>query len=336
MARPKLSVVMTLYNKGPFVEEAIGSVLDGSFRDLELIVVDDASTDDGVLRVSRFMDERIHILSSERNTGRGASANRGFRAATGEYVAVLDADDIAHPERFTKQVGFLDAHQEVGACGSWAGIIGTRAHTAKWPSTDEEARAQLLFGDPMLYGASMFRRSVLERYEVRCREDWLRPGMDYLFLVDVALCTRMANLPETLTNYRIGPNNFLHGRDLLDDRAHTFAEAFRVLGLPATDEQVDLHLMLERRFRSEPEPSTVRALFAWAEVLRIWNRGRGHFPIERFEERLDHDLARLYYVFADKWPRCAIEHLRLSGGLPGHRLMYLLKTQVRGRWKGRG
>ncbi len=330
MAAPKLSVVMTLYNKGSFVEEAVKSVLENSFRDLELIIVDDGSTDDGSHRVADVEDPRIRLIPSGSNTGRGAAANRGFIAATGKYAAILDADDIAHKDRFTKQVEYLDAHPEVGACGSWARIIGSREHIAKWPEGDADARAQMIFEDPMLYGATMFRMSVVKEHGIRCREDWRRPGMDYLFLLEVAKHTRLANLPEALTSYRIGPNNFLHGRDMIDDRSHTFAEAFGILGIPASKEQVDLHLMFNRQFADEPRPSSVRALFSWAASLRAWNRSHGRFPHERFEARLDHDLSRLFYVFADRWPMCALEHLRLAGGWPGGRLLYLLKTNIKG------
>ncbi|HRH38589.1 MAG TPA: glycosyltransferase family 2 protein, partial [Flavobacteriales bacterium] len=164
MPAPRVTVLTTLYNKGAFVEDAIRSVLASSFADFELLVVDDASTDDGLLRARAFTDPRIRILTSETNTGRADAANRGYDAARGEYIAVLDADDIAAPDRLEKQVAFLDAHPEVGVCGSYAQTFGIRDHIATWPLTDEEARGLLLFQDPLLYGSAIIRRSVLEEH----------------------------------------------------------------------------------------------------------------------------------------------------------------------------
>ena len=94
-APSKVTVLMTLYNKAPFVAEAVQSILDNTFTDLELLVVDDASTDGGLEVVRSIADPRIRLLESPVNTGRAAAANRGYDAARGEYVAVLDADDIA-------------------------------------------------------------------------------------------------------------------------------------------------------------------------------------------------------------------------------------------------
>ncbi len=88
----RVTVLMTLHNKGPFVEEAVRSVLASTLTDLELLVVDDASTDGGLDIVRGIHDPRIRILESAVNTGRAAAANRGLDAARGTFVAVLDAE----------------------------------------------------------------------------------------------------------------------------------------------------------------------------------------------------------------------------------------------------
>lgn len=329
MAAPRVSVLTTLYNKGPFVEEAVWSILDNTFTDFELLVVDDASTDDGLERVRRFSDPRIRILTSEVNTGRAAAANRGYDAARGDYVAVLDADDVAHPDRLAKQIAFLDAHPEVGICGSYARIFGTRDRVATWPTTDDEARGVMLFQDPLLYGSAMIRRSVLEPNHVRCRAEWLAPGMDYLFLLAISQHTRMATLPEPLTSYRLGEQNFRHGHDHFEVRSAIFREVFRFFGIIASEEEVASHLLLEQCYRRLPDAKQVRALHAWVEKLMAFNREKELFPAHAFESRLQHDWQRWFYLLADKRPMDALVHLRLSGGWPGGRLMYLFKVRLR-------
>ena len=135
MPQVKVTVLMTLYNKAPFVAEAARSVLEGSFTDLELLVVDDASTDGGPEVVLALNDPRVRLVRNERNSGRAASANRGYDEARGEYVAVLDADDVQHPDRLLLQVAFMDAHPEVGICGTGARYFGARSGESFWPAT---------------------------------------------------------------------------------------------------------------------------------------------------------------------------------------------------------
>ena len=329
MTAPRVTVLTTLYNKGPFVEEAIKSILDNTFTDFELLVVDDASTDDGLERVRRFTDPRIRILTSEENTGRAAAANRGYDAASGDYVAVLDADDIAHPERLAKQVAFMDAHPEIGICGSYAHVFGARDRMVEWPTTEEEARGVLLFQDPLLYGSAMIRRSVLETNNLRCRTDWRAPGMDYLFLLSIAQHARMATIPEPLTSYRIGEQNFRHGHDHFEVRSAIFREVFRFYGIPATEEDVASHLLLEQCYRVLPDAKQVRALHTWVEKLRSFNRERELFPPRVFELRLQQDWQRWFYLLAGKRPMTALVHMQLSGGWPRGRLLYLFKVRIR-------
>ncbi|MEO8588916.1 MAG: glycosyltransferase family 2 protein [Flavobacteriales bacterium] len=328
---PRVSVLMTLYNKGPFVEEAVRSVLDNTFGDLELLVVDDASTDDGVERVRRITDPRIRLLTHDRNTGRAAAANRGYDAARGEYLAILDADDIAHPERLAKQVAFMDAHPDVGVCGSFAQLIGDRAVVGRWPATDHECRGKMLFGDPVLYGSAILRRAILEQHALRSDGAWLWPGEDYLFLLKVGRFARYANLQDALLYYRMGANNQRHGRDPIQDRAMVVREAFRFFDVPMTDDDLVSQLALHQLFRTPFNARQVRDLWSWTSTLRRMNAERALFPADLFEAQLQHRWQRLFHTFADHDVRAALTHLRCSRSWPLDRLVYLVKTTLK-RW----
>ncbi len=329
MAHPRVTVITTLFNKGPFVEEAVRSVLNNTFGDFELLVVDDASTDDGLARVRTINDPRIQLITSAENTGRAAAANRGYDLARGEYVAVLDADDVAHPDRLAKQVAFMDAHPEVGVCGSYAQTFGERDHIARWPLEDEEARGLLLFQDPLLYGSCMIRRTVLEEHGVRCLSHWRTPGMDYLFLLAIAAHARTATIPEPLMNYRLGEQNFRHGHDLIAVRAKIYREVFRFYSIPATEKEVELQLLFHQLYRNVPDTNTVRGLHSWMKKLKDINQEKKLFPVAVFEKRLRQDWERWFFLLADKRLAAALLHLWLTGGWPGARLLYLLKVRVR-------
>jgi glycosyltransferase involved in cell wall biosynthesis len=323
---PRVTVLMTYYNKGTYVLDAVHSILAQTFGDFELLVVDDASTDGGLDPVRAIGDPRIRILESAVNTGRAAAANRGYDAARGEYVAVLDADDLMYPQRLEKQVAFMDAHPEVGALGTYADIIGTGASMSAWKLTDPECRAALLLGDPLWYGAAMFRRSVLEEHGLRCDPDWRTPGMDHLFLLRLAFHTQYANLPETLNGYRLGAQNMRHGRDPVADRAAMYREAFRIFGIPASDAEVGLQLMLHRLFKEEPRVRDVRALREWLDRLIAMNRKHDWFPADGFEALLEARWRNLFFHFADTSWGLGWEHLRSSKSYPKERVYYLLRA----------
>jgi hypothetical protein len=294
-AHPRVTVLMTLYNKGAYVGEAVGSVLANTFTDLEVLVVDDASTDDGLAKVRSIADKRVRVLVSDRNTGRANAANRGYDAALGEYVAVMDADDLMHPARLAEQVAYLDAHPEVGACGSWLEFFGGSDTVHRLPATDDEARALMLFGVPVSYGACMFRRSVLERFHLRCPAQWSTPGMDYLFMLDVGRHTRYANIQVPLTRYRIGEQNMRHGRDPFQDDLLLFNAVFALLSVPASEADVRSHLILLGHRAPVVTAAEVRAVAAWRNTLLEWARRSGGAPVPGLMRQLDQRWDGLFH-----------------------------------------
>ncbi len=123
---PKVTVLLAVRDGEPYIGEAVQSVLDQTFTDFELLLVDDASTDGTVAVVERLGDERIRILRNERNLGQVPSLNRGLREARGEYVARLDADDACLPTRLARQVEILDSEPRVGLVGTWMDAVDDR------------------------------------------------------------------------------------------------------------------------------------------------------------------------------------------------------------------
>ncbi|MHB2264603.1 glycosyltransferase family 2 protein [Aliihoeflea sp. PC F10.4] len=108
---PRVSVIMANYSAARHLPEAIGSVLSQTVGDLELIISDDASPDDSVdiIRAHCALDPRVRLLTTERNFGPGAARNRALAAATGEWIAIVDSDDIIHPERLERMIAAAEA-----------------------------------------------------------------------------------------------------------------------------------------------------------------------------------------------------------------------------------
>jgi len=117
MQQPKVSVVMPVYNTRPYLEEAIASIFAQTYRNWELVIVDDFSTDGSWEYVCGIRDPRVRVARNERNMRNSYTLNRGIALATGEYIAKMDADDVSFPERIERQMEYLREHPEVDAVG---------------------------------------------------------------------------------------------------------------------------------------------------------------------------------------------------------------------------
>src|SRR5258707_849690 len=117
---PRVSVVMSVYNGEKYLGEAVDSILAQTFTDFEFIIIDDGSEDRSPELIEAYVDSRISFLRNEKNVGLTRSLNKGLQVASGEYIARMDCDDVSLPDRFAKQVAFMDANSGVGACGTWA------------------------------------------------------------------------------------------------------------------------------------------------------------------------------------------------------------------------
>lgn len=204
---PKISVIMPVFNGEKYLSEAMDSILNQTFTDFEFIIINDASKDSTEEIIKSYTDERIVYIKNEQNLGVARTLNRGLELAKGEYIARMDADDIALPERFKKQVNYMDEHEECVLCGSNVILFGAQEGITEMPSTDAEIRANLIFSTSFPHPTIMMRRSFVEennlRYDLKCE------GFeDYNLWVEFALLKKgeFYNFPTPMLKYRIHPH----------------------------------------------------------------------------------------------------------------------------------
>lgn len=202
MKNPAISVVMPAYQAAPFLREAVESILRQTERDFELILINDGSKD-GTHAIAQELcaqDGRIRYFTQD-NRGVVATLNRGLELAQGEFIARMDSDDVAHPQRFEKQLALLRSKHEVIVCGTQAVLFG--AATGPWvlPRSDRACRARQLLQPCFVHPSVMFRRSAIDR-GARYRADCLH-AEDYDFWFQLGALGRMENLDEPLLFYRV-------------------------------------------------------------------------------------------------------------------------------------
>jgi glycosyltransferase involved in cell wall biosynthesis len=199
---PKISALMPVYNTDVrFLRAAIESVLWQTFRDFELIIVNDGSTDEGIKRtVMSFDDERIKYFSNEKNLGISATRNRLINLAMGEYLAVVDHDDVSLPERFEREASYLDEHGDVGVVSSWIRIHNSD-RIMRDKTEDREIKESLLTKFCMVHPAAMIRKSVLVGNNIKYESEFF-PSEDYALWCRLISKTKFHVIPEILFEYR--------------------------------------------------------------------------------------------------------------------------------------
>jgi glycosyltransferase involved in cell wall biosynthesis len=210
---PAVSMLMSVRDGAPWVSEAVASVLAQTAPDLELIVVDDGSTDATPELLAACADPRLRV---ERRPARGLTRalNRALGLARAPLVARLDADDVAMPERIARQRAFLDAHPDVGLVGTGAREVdpdGREVGIVRPPEDDAAIRRALIRANPFVHSSVMMRRSVVER--VGGYDDALPVAQDYDLWMRMSRVTRLANLPAPLVVRRLVPGRVSAARD---------------------------------------------------------------------------------------------------------------------------
>lgn len=217
---PEISVIVPVYNSGNYISEAIESILNQSFQNFELLLVNDASTDNSKNKILEYKDNRIVLIDNPGNKGVAFSRNEGLKIAVGKYVAFLDADDIALPNRFEVQYNFMEQHPETGACGTYAEYFGERTGIWKYPISHEEIKCRLMWGSSIVISSAMVRRNILVENTILF-DEYFPPTEDYKMWVDIGQVSFLQNLPNVLIKYRVHKEQATTARKRIMDEKKT-------------------------------------------------------------------------------------------------------------------
>jgi len=197
---PAISVIMPVYNAGEFIKEAIESILHQSFTDFEFFIIDDASTDDSVSTIKSFADQRIRFIQKPVNTGYTDSLNMAIGLAKGKYIARMDADDIAMPHRFAKQIKYMEANKDALVLGTAYKIIDSET-IITLPVTYEETKVISIMHVPVAHPTVMIRSTVFTGNGMQYNKKY-EPAEDYDLWTRILEKGKIENLAEPLLQYR--------------------------------------------------------------------------------------------------------------------------------------
>lgn len=199
MQKPLVSVIISTYNEEKYIAESIRSILRQDYPNIEIIIVDDASTDDTVRIIREMKSDKIRLYINEENKKLAHNLNFALSKANGKYVARMDADDIARKNRISEQVLYMEQHLDVDLIAAYAKTFGDSSILKSAPSQHEDIFAELLFTNPICHPTVMLRKSTIDYlYDESCAA-----GQDYELWARIIGNKKFHVLDKVLLNYRV-------------------------------------------------------------------------------------------------------------------------------------
>ncbi|WP_431136683.1 glycosyltransferase family 2 protein [Psychroserpens mesophilus] len=287
-----LTVIMPVYNGEKYLEEAIDSILNQTFTDFKLLVLNDNSTDStpAILQAYQNKDNRVQVINKSKNEGPANLRNEGIEKAQTEFIALMDADDVALPTRFEKQLDVFKNNPNIGVCGTWFTFFGDKQKLIKHSVTSEKLKVQFLnscgIGNPTV----MFRASVIKDFRF---EHQYVPAEDYGLWSQVIQVTDFYNIPESLLNYRWHPNNISQTKKENLLKANALIKKKQLLHFGVDQSKVNLEpclnaISLTRNLSPEQVISAIEA----SKYLKERNRVTNYYVASIFETHIDKVIVR--------------------------------------------
>ena len=202
---------MPAYNVGAYIKESIESILDQTFSDFELIIINDGSSDNTEEEILKFTDSRIVYLKNEVNLNLANSLNKGMRLAKGKYIARMDADDISSLDRLAIQFKFMEENPAIGICGSQLEVFGMQSGFMNYPLMQEDLLLRLLITSCFGNNVVMFRKEILEKHNLYYDSQYTCAD-DYHCWTRWLLVAEGLNFKESLMKYRVRSNSLSQNR----------------------------------------------------------------------------------------------------------------------------
>ena len=255
MAIPRVSVFMPVYNGELYLKAAIESVLSQTYPHFEFVIINDGSKDGSKAIIQSYSDPRIRVIENSAPTGLMAVRNQGLRATQGEYIAPIDCDDLWHPQRLGKQVGFMDAHPAFAFVGSRAAYMDEKSQIKgiswRYGLPPQRIPPFLIFGNYFIHSSILMRKSMIpeDGYQVSTAED-------YDLWVRMSRSGPIWSLPDVLVKYRVHAGGDTYRQAVLTNRTQQqirkiYTAQLERLGINPTEEEIDIHCAINsKRFDS--------------------------------------------------------------------------------------
>lgn len=321
---PDISVLMPAYNEENHILQSITSILKQSFQNLELIIVDDGSTDKTVEIIEKIKDSRLNLIKLPENKGNRYAINVAIKNARGKYLVRQDADDISLESRLEKQFDFMESNPDIGFSGGAIEFIGNQSGVQTFPITPKEVQVHFLFGTSVSQPASIIRRSIIVDNSLFYEEGKASFAEDFQYFFRLSKLTKGANLSDTLIKYRrhdgnisslIGSQNSFLSKEILEEVLTHYYES-------PSEEELYLHNKLRSRDKDVINVSELKKIYLWKNKL---SENNIHLDQSILDNNLEKRWRKLYFVSVKSGVRVLLYYLFLGKKLNISLLPYAIK-----------
>lgn len=274
MSTPLLSIIIPTYNSERFISQTIQSIITQTHKNFELIIINDGSTDNSKEIIESFNDSRIKYYENPENKGIVFTRNYGLQLAKGDYIGMVDSDDIVYPEKFEEQIAFLEKNKDFGMVGSWVKFIdedGKRLPGSwKLKASPEMIPSILLFRNYFVQSSVISRKECISKFSFKYN---FPTAQDYLMWVEIIQNHKAWNLPKYLIDYRVHKGGITekHKEVRSEKEKVIFRKQLLELGIDATDEELELHSLIKNG-RPITQIETLKSIEEW--LLKIISKNK--------------------------------------------------------------
>ncbi|MCV9387245.1 glycosyltransferase family 2 protein [Reichenbachiella ulvae] len=214
MNKPRITILMAVYNAAKTISDCIESILNQTYQDFQVLIVNDCSTDNTVEIIERFGSNKIEVLHFDEK-GFIKALNTGLDKCRTEYICRMDADDIMFKTKLEEQICYMDSHPEIAASGTYIEVFGKYSKIWKrFSPNDEQCRRNIFWFSTIQNPSSIIRNSVIKEHNIRYKREYAfidgdkdyALAEDYKFWYDLSRVGKLSNLPKVLLKYRIHPS----------------------------------------------------------------------------------------------------------------------------------
>lgn len=313
-----VSVNMPVYNGERFLKQAIESILNQTYENWELIIINDCSTDNSLEIINRYNDPRIKIYSNETNKGIGFSRNKAIKHSSGKYIAILDCDDVMLENRLHEQVLFLEKKPAYKMVGSWVELINLNGESTgnSWQYTlnDELINTELFFNNYFTQSAIMVEKSVAENFLYNER---LAPAEDYMLWCQIAEKYAVHTIQKVLVKYRVHDTSISHTAKAVQNNAVKEIITYNLRRLQLENlskNEIELHinLLISNKEYIIANKLSEQALL-WLYKLKVQNEKKYIFHRKHFNLKLKRIWNSYFNIETSyKWGLNSIKYLFLG------------------------
>ncbi len=330
---PEVTVLMPVYNASGFLRDAVESILTQTFKDFELLIINDGSKDNSSSILESYNDSRIRFVQHSQNEGLVKTLNEGLKSARGNYIVRMDADSISLPHRISKQVKFMNANRDVAIAGAWFSDINNKTEVSKVPRKHEALKSFLFFNSGFAHSTVIIRKNYFQSHHLFYNADFPH-AEDYELSVRASRMLKLANVSEVLLHSRY------HGYKLSSQ--HNNAQRSSIhrchqrqlmeLGLKPNVKELQIHFAIANLLYS-PQKEFVEEVEDWLIKVVNANKKTNIFSNHHFNRMIGgywyNICSTLYEQGIDTRKNFSKSNLLKSGYVsPALKLKYRMKYQI--------